>query len=50
MKTELIFPTIMIVLNIGAAIMYAIKGNIRMMIYWIAAAVLTSCVTYVKEQ
>ena len=46
MKSEYIFPTVLIVLDILSAIPYAIKCNIRMAIYWIAAAVLTACVTY----
>lgn len=46
MKSEYIFPTVLIALDIFAAVPYAAKGNIRMMIYWIAAATLTACVTY----
>ena len=40
------FPTVLIALNIGAAIVYAIARDWRRAIYWIAAAVLTACVTY----
>jgi hypothetical protein len=46
MKIEYIFPTVLIALDIFAAIPYAAKGNIRMAIYWLAAATLTACVTY----
>lgn len=46
MRAEYIFPTVLIVLDVLAAIPYAVKGNIRMMIYWLAAATLTACVTY----
>ena len=46
MKTEYIFPTVLIALDIAAAIPYGFKGNVRMMIYWLAAATLTACVTY----
>ena len=46
MKSEYIFPTVLIALDIFAAIPYAAKGNIRMAIYWLAAATLTACVTY----
>lgn len=46
MKSEYIFPTALIVLDILAAIPCAVKGNIRMMVYWLAAATLTACVTY----
>lgn len=45
-KPEQIFPTIMIVLSVGASIMYFIKGDIRHGIYWAAATILTSAVTY----
>ena len=41
-----IFPTILIVLDVAAGIVYATKGDIRHTIYWIAAATPTACVTY----
>ena len=41
-----LFPTILVALDICAAIMYVPCGDIRHIIYWIAAAVLTACVTY----
>lgn len=43
---EKIFPTILIILDIASAVVYATKGDMRKMIYWIAAAVLTFVVTY----
>ena len=43
---EKIFPTILILLDICSAVVYAYGGDIRHMIYWIAAATLTLCVTY----
>ena len=43
---QLIFPTILIALDVLAGIDYITKGDIRHFIYWIAAAVLTACVTY----
>ena len=46
MKFEYLFPTVLIALDILAAIPYGIKGNVRMMIYGLAAATLTACVTY----
>ena len=46
MKKELIFPSILILLNLGAAIMYVPSGNMRKIIYWIAAAVLNAAVTF----
>lgn len=44
--TEKVFPTILIVLDLCAAVVYAYDGDIRRMIYWVAAATLTACVTY----
>lgn len=44
-KTQ-IFPTILIVLDVAAAAVYLGEGNTRKTIYWLAAAVLTSAVTY----
>ena len=46
MRAEHIFPTVLIALDIFAAIPYAAKGNWHMMVYWLAAATLTACVTY----
>lgn len=41
-----IFPTILIVLDIGASIVYACNYDWRHAGYWIMAAGLTICVTY----
>lgn len=41
-----IFPTALIVLDIGAAIVYAFQKDFKMMTYWISAAVLNICVTF----
>lgn len=46
MRAEYIFPTALIVLNIGAAILYAVNRDYQKMTYWIAAAVLNACVTF----
>ena len=46
MKLTQIFPTILIVLDIAAAIVYACHGDWRRVIYWLAAAVITGSVTY----
>ena len=43
---EKVFPIILIVLDILAAVVYAFGGDVRMAVYWIAAAVLTVCVTF----
>ena len=44
--TTKLFPSILIVLDLCAAAVYGYYGNIRMVIYWVAAAVLTASVTY----
>lgn len=41
-----LFPTILIVLNIAAAAVWAVHGDWRKCTYWLAAAVLTFVVTY----
>jgi hypothetical protein len=41
-----IFPTILIALDIAAAVVYFAAGDYKRGIYWIAAAVLTASVTY----
>ena len=46
MRAEYIFPTILIALDVAAAVPYAVQANWRMAIYWLAAATLTACVTY----
>lgn len=46
MKNQYIFPAVLIVLDVGAAIMYATAGDIRKTVYWIAAAVLNITVTF----
>ena len=40
-----LFPIILIILDFGASIVYASYLNWRMAIYWLAAAILTICVT-----
>jgi hypothetical protein len=46
MRFEKLFPTLLIVLDICAAITYVPSGDWRRVIYWLAAAVLTTCVTF----
>ena len=43
---EKIFPTILILLDVCAAGAYAWKKDMWLMTYWLAAGVLTACVTY----
>lgn len=47
MTKQQVFPLILIILDIAAAIVYGIVDmDIRKVIYWIAAAVLTITVTF----
>lgn len=41
-----IFPSILIALNLVASVSYACHGDIKKMVYWIAAATLTYTVTF----
>jgi hypothetical protein len=43
---EKVFPTIMVVLSLLSMSVYLYNGNIRMTIYWFAAALLTASITY----
>ena len=40
-----LFPVILIVLDFGASFVYLMQGDIRRGIYWLAAGILTTCVT-----
>jgi hypothetical protein len=44
MKTEWVFPIILIVGNLGASIVYAVKGKPLSSWYWAAALQLNVCV------
>lgn len=46
MRLEKIFPTLLIVLDVCAALAYLPSGDWRRVVYWLAAAILTTCVTY----
>lgn len=47
MSKQQIFPLVLIILDIAAAIVYGIVDmDIRKVIYWIAAAILTITVTF----
>lgn len=41
-----ILPTVLIVIDIGAAFVYTLDGDIRRVVYWISAAVLTASITF----
>jgi hypothetical protein len=43
---KFVFPTAMLAMSVGAAIVYAFDGDVRRTIYWLAAAVITASVTY----
>ena len=44
--TTKLFPVALIVLDVGAAAVYAIAGEYKKAVYWIAAAVLNITVTF----
>jgi len=46
MPKEKILPTVLIIVDICAAIGYLPTGNWRMVVYWAAAATLTTMVTW----
>jgi len=46
MRSDKVFPLLLIVLQICAGIMYVPSGNWRMCVYWFAAAVLNIAVTF----
>ena len=41
-----IFPLLLILLDLGAAIVYGIEHEPKMAVYWLAAAVLNAAVTF----
>ena len=46
MPKEKILPTVLIIIDICAAVGYLPTGNWRMVVYWAAAATLTTMVTW----
>ena len=46
MRKELVFPVVLITLDVLAAVVYGFSGDIRKVIYWGAAAILTAAVTF----
>ena len=40
------FPVVLIVFDVAAAVVYALEADARRAIYWLAAAVLTLVVTF----
>lgn len=43
---EKILPTILIIIDYLAAIPYAIKSDLKMFVYWVAAGTITLSVTW----
>ncbi len=46
MKSTYIFPAVLIVLDVGAAIVCAFNKDFKKAVYWLAAAVLNAAVTF----
>ncbi len=46
MTAAKILPTVLILIDLGAGIVYLCGGDIRRFIYWTAAATLTATVTF----
>ena len=46
MTSAQIFPTVMILLSLASCALYACNGDVRRAVYWFAAAVLTTSVTF----
>lgn len=44
--SKYIFPILLIILDFGAALMYALQKEYKMSVYWISAGVLNICVTF----
>lgn len=45
-KYVYLFPVLLILLDIGAAVVYASAGDFKKAVYWIAAAILNITVTF----
>ena len=46
MARSQVFPLLLILLDVCAAGVYGLDGDFRRVVYWIAAAVLTSSITF----
>ncbi|MBO5019054.1 MAG: hypothetical protein J6D52_00160 [Clostridia bacterium] len=46
MQSKFLFPIALIILDLGAAIVYALNKDYKMAVYWLAAAVLNITVTF----
>ena len=45
-KPEYIFPLLLILLDVGEAVIYAVQKDYKKAVYWLAAAVLNITVTF----
>lgn len=45
-KPEYIFPLLLILLDLGAVVIYAVQKDYKKAVYWIAAGVLNITVTF----
>lgn len=41
-----VFPAVLIVLDVAAAVVYGLDADYRRGVYWLAAAILTASVTF----
>lgn len=46
MKTTQILPSVLIVIDVGAALVYACAHDFKHALYWLSAATLTATVTF----
>lgn len=46
MPPEKILPTLLIIIDIGAAVVYSFTGNTQQIVYWTSAATITFAVTW----
>ena len=46
MKSVLMLPTLLIIIDVCAGAVYLCHGDVRKTIYWLAAAILTAAVTF----
>ena len=46
MKQTMFFPLVLIVMQVGAAVMYLVNRDYKKAVYWFAAAVLNAAVTF----
>ncbi|MBR6374080.1 MAG: hypothetical protein IKS20_12950 [Victivallales bacterium] len=45
-KSTQLLPFVLMCIDFAAAIVYAVDGDVRRVVYWLAAAVLTASVTF----